>query len=151
MGVRSSVLSERDSSWHAAQQSRSMRAKLPKRQPVSPPTERADALESPVGPEIPEMSAFDEISAVLDDDTRLEEEAKQGRLNQNQLLDIFHLRREDPDFWNAEQLCERYNVPEEDVRDLLRYSRTVLAKEVYGMSRGVADPKRGILRFEDQQ
>jgi hypothetical protein len=148
VGVRGAALAERDSSWHAAQQSRSMRAKLPKRQRGPSPISEGEAAgcSSAAG----RGDALAEISAAFDEDVQVEAEARRGRMNQNQLLDLFHLRREEPDKWQAAELGSRYDVPEEDIRNLLRYSRTVLAKEVSGMTRGVADPGRGILRFEDQ-
>lgn len=153
MGVRPATLRERDASWHAAQQSAATRARLPKRHLAPAGGGHREGADGGgvrgEGTAEDGLSALDEVSAALDGDVRAEAEARRGRLNQNQLLDVFYLRREDPEAWGARELCNRYGVAEEDLQNLLQYSRTVLAKDVFGLSRGVADPKRGILRFED--
>jgi Uncharacterised protein family (UPF0240) len=140
VGVRVASAGERGSSVHAAQQSRAMRAKLPKRQPGPRP--------AAPGPDS-EQGVLAELSAALDGGASVKAAARRGRLNQNQVLDLFRRRREEPGRWEAPQVATRYALVEEDARNLLQYSRTVLADEGHGIARGVADPDRGILRFED--
>jgi hypothetical protein len=72
-----------------------------------------------------------------------------GSLTQNQILDVFRLRRNDKRRWGPAQVAERYALSEVDARDLLWYNRTFVAMDQEGISRGVYHPDAGVERFED--
>lgn len=160
VGVRTAR--PRDLSEHAARRSDAYTARQPRRvlpgsaemqasaaealarRAAAAEREGKDAAEGDDG-----RRALAEISAALDGDVDAEVERRRGRVNQNQVLDVFRLRREEGERWTPEALAEAYELNVEDVRNLLKYSRTVLAVQVGGIGRGMADPQRRIERFED--
>ncbi|KAI0556857.1 hypothetical protein FGB62_385g07 [Gracilaria domingensis] len=74
-----------------------------------------------------------------------------GRLSQLDVLELFNLRREQLDRWDARALARRYNVAERDVADLLSFTRTYTARlDADGQLRGYynADRDNTIRRFE---
>lgn len=78
-------------------------------------------------------------------------EEKKGGLSQNQVLALFALRRTDPGAWGAEEAASRFGVEREDVRDLLRFTRTYTGRlDADGRVRAYykADPEDTIVRFE---
>lgn len=95
--------------------------------------------------------ALESIHEALGRDAERVAEERAGRLRQNQLLEFFRLRREEGDKWGVAALGDRYGMTDEDVRNLAFFTRTALPKNVYGATRGVADPEKGVLRFEDMK
>lgn len=136
---------DRDASWHASQQRPEARAKLPR--PWLPSAADVSAR----GTGKLESEALHSIAEALERDAEEVEEERLGRLRQNQLLEFFRLRREDAENWGVAELGARYGLAEGDVKSLIFYSRTAMAKNVYGATRAVADPEKGVLRFEDMK
>lgn len=52
-----------------------------------------------------------------------------GRLSQNQILELYNLRRRNPNEWSAEKIAASFKVSEEDVRHLLMFTRTYKGTE----------------------
>lgn len=75
----------------------------------------------------------------------------EGRLSQNQIIQMFNLRRADPQTWDAANIAKRFRLEEEDVSNLLSFSRTYAARvDKDGQVRGYynVDPESTISRFE---
>lgn len=75
----------------------------------------------------------------------------EGRLTQNQVLALFNLRRKDSKAWTKEKIAERFEIEEQDVENLLRFSRTYVGRiDEDGQMRGYykADEGDTIVGFE---
>lgn len=74
-----------------------------------------------------------------------------GRLSQNDILQVFHLRRTDPERWSAAAIASKFKIDEDDTRDLLRFTRTYMGREdTDGRLRAYYNPdlENTISRFE---
>lgn len=111
---------------HAAQRSQRVNEKLPSH----PPHE----------------SNREKQSTISDNLTK-----RAGRLGHEDIIELFHLRRNEPKVWDAPQLAQRFNVAENDIRQLLVFSRTYLPRsDPDGVVRGYYNPQpdNTIVRFE---
>jgi hypothetical protein len=72
-----------------------------------------------------------------------------GSLTQNQILDVYHLLRADPNFSLVDEIAAKCKVPAEDLHNMVRYTRPFMPRMEHGLARGFYDPQKGIERFED--
>lgn len=113
---------------HAAQRSSKTTRKLPQRAPPLHAADRALDLDAP--------------NAAA---------KNAGRLTQVKVLELFNLRRDDPERWTAAALSAKYAVDESDLAHLLKYTRTYTSRvDSDGKVRGYynPDPENTISRFE---
>lgn len=93
-----------------------------------------------------ETSSF-ESQSLVNDARRKSVPTK--RLSQNLVVELYRLHRQDPDVWNCSTLAEIFHLHESDVAVLMRYNRTYLPQQVFGVAKGLYDPAKGVERFED--
>lgn len=125
---------------HSAQRSATLTERLPSRHATG--LEGEEDVDGNVGG----ISKGDADGMVAEDKV-----AVPNRLRQRDVLSLFKLRREDPEKWTVEQVCKRFSVGEKDMSNLLRFSRTYLAREDSdGTLRGYYNPavNKTISRFE---
>lgn len=113
---------------HPAQRSAHVNEKLPSR-PRPHPDVRADARKN----------------------IARSQEEKEGRLAHKDIVELFHLRRRDPEKWSSDRIAERFGIPPDDARHLLAFTRTYLARsDPDGVIRAYYNPhpRKTIARFE---
>lgn len=113
---------------HAAQRSDQLRHKLPSRAS----TQRGDSV-----------TDFGEETGVA--------QKPFGRLLREDVLQIFNLRRADCEQWQTDALCEKFAITEDDMANLLSFTRTYLGRvDADELMRAYynPDPENEISRFE---
>lgn len=77
----------------------------------------------------------------------------QGKLTNENVLDLFRRRRDQPHHWDAARLAQHFHLEEEDVVHLLAFTRTYMGRmDEDGVLRGYYNPSKDqtISRFESE-
>lgn len=80
-----------------------------------------------------------------------EEKRPPGRLTREEMIELFRLRRQQSNEWDAARLAKRFDLDVRDVQHLLAFSRTYMGRaDLDGVLRAYYNPEQRnpIMRFE---